>query len=104
MNGFGEQLFACACFPMNQNRMGRCRKLYRSVFRLQKGLAFPDQLGETYGRICVFNHGGSPFGSNWFYYNTQLEQIKSFLKKVHVACTLRIEKNPVYIEKVYNIL
>ncbi|TWJ80977.1 hypothetical protein CHCC20488_0639 [Bacillus paralicheniformis] len=52
----------------------------------------------------MFNHGGSPFGSNWFYYNTQLEQIKSFLKKSIFGCTLRIEKNSVYIEKVYNIL
>ncbi|TWK50666.1 hypothetical protein CHCC14820_1803 [Bacillus paralicheniformis] len=52
----------------------------------------------------MFNHGGSPFGSNWFYYNTQLEQIKSFLKKSVFACTLTIKKNAVYIEKVYNIL
>ncbi|BCE07105.1 hypothetical protein RSC2_00701 [Bacillus paralicheniformis] len=78
--------------------------MYRSVFRLQKGIAFPDQLGEPYGWVRVFNHGGSPFGSNWFYYNTQLEQIKSFLKKSIFGCTLRIEKNSVYIEKVYNIL
>ncbi|TWK82466.1 hypothetical protein CHCC20335_3509 [Bacillus paralicheniformis] len=49
----------------------------------------------------VFDHGQSPFGSNWFYYNTQLEQIKSFLQNNFLNETFEAA---VYMEKAIEVL